>query len=304
MTALPQQKRGGAAVTLALLTQTTLAVGTYLVGKDVMQKLDPLTVICARITLSAVVLGLLVVALGRPYLPPRSLVPKLILFGFLSGPINQGAFLYGLSRTHPAHASLLYALTPAGVYLGGLLLGRETLLGRRVVGIVVALGGVAVLLLGKGLAEASGTLSGDAWVLVAVGAWVVVTMEGKELARELGPLKTTSWMLIFAGGQMALVSPWLMNVQALMAAAPSTLLGIAYLVVLSSAASYLLYNFALSRADASAVAVFSNLQPVGTALAAWAIRGEPLTLAMVLGGALVLGGVRLAGQVARPPAGR
>lgn len=285
------------AVTFALLTQTLLAVGTYLIGKEVTQLVDPITVICTRSLLSAVVLGLVILALGRPYLPPRALVPKLVLFGFLAGPVNQGAFLYGLAKTHPAHASLLYALTPAGVYLGGLLLGREKREGRRVLGIAIAFSGVLVLLFGKGLADARGTLAGDAWVLAAVGAWVVVTMEGKQLSQELGPLKSTAWMLVFAGVWVAFVAPFLIDAQSLASAAPLTLAGVGYLVLLSSVASYVLWNFALSRADASAVAVFANLQPVGTAIAAWALRGEPLTLIMVIGGGLVLGGVRLAAQV-------
>lgn len=287
-------------VTLALLTQTLLAVGTYLIGKEVTQRLDAITVICTRSLLSAVFLGLLILAMGRPFLPPRRLIPKLVLFGFLAGPINQGAFLYGLSKTHPAHASLLYALTPAGVYLGGLLLARERRERRRVLGIAIAFSGVLVLLFGKGLAGARGTLEGDAWVLAAVVAWIVVTMEGKQLAAEIGPLKASAWMLVFAGVWVAFVAPLLLDARALAAAEPLTLAGVAYLVLLSSVASYLLWNFALSRADASAVAVFANLQPVGTAVAAWAIRGEPLTWVMVAGGALVLGGVRLASQVARP----
>jgi len=295
----PPLKRTPPAVTAALLTQTALAVGTYLIGKEVTQRLDSITVICTRSLLSAVVLGLLLLVLGPPYAPPRALLPKLVLFGFLAGPVNQGAFLYGLSKTHPAHASLLYALTPAGVYLGGLLLGREKREPRRIAGIVVAFAGVAVLLLGKGLADARGSLAGDAWVLAAVAAWVVVTMEGKELSIALGPLKTSAWMLVFAGGWVALVSPFLLDARALAAADPLTLAGIGYLVLLSSAASYLLWNFALSRADASAVAVFANLQPVGTAVAAWALLSERLTGTMIAGGVLVLGGVRLAAQLSR-----
>lgn len=283
------------AVTVALLLQTAFAVGTYLIGKEVTGRLDPLTVICTRSLLSAVVLGGLIVLLGPPW-PERRLLPKLVLFGFLAGPVNQGAFLYGLSKTHPAHASLLYALTPAGVYLGGLLLRREGFVRKRVLGIAIAFSGVAVLLLGKGLAEARGSLEGDAWVLFAVAAWVVVTMEGKELAVALGPLKTTAWMLVFAGVWVALISPFVLDVAALKAAEPWTIAGLAYLVLLSSVASYVLWNFALSRADASTVAVFANLQPVGTAIAAALFLHQPLTITMAIGGVLVLGGVRLASR--------
>jgi drug/metabolite transporter (DMT)-like permease len=39
--------------------------------------------------------------------------------------------------------------------------------------------------------------------------------------------------------------------------------------------------------------VFSNLQPVATALAAWAVLGDPLRWEIAVGGVLVLAGVRL-----------
>jgi drug/metabolite transporter (DMT)-like permease len=281
------------AVTVALWAQTLLAVGTYLVGKEVTARVDPLTVISTRSVLSGVILAGLLVALGRPLMPQRALWPKLIVFGFLAGPINQGAFLYGLSKTHASHASLLYALTPAGVYLGGLLLGRERVARRRVVGIAVAFAGVTVLLLGKGLAEAAGSLVGDAWVLCAVVAWVVVTIEGRKLALEMGPLKASAWMLVVAAVFMLFAAPFVLEVDALRAAEPLTLAGVAYLILFSSVGSYLLWNFALSRAEASAVAVFTNLQPVGTAVAAVVLLHEPITAAMIAGGVLVLGGVRL-----------
>jgi drug/metabolite transporter (DMT)-like permease len=64
--------------------------------------------------------------------------------------------------------------------------------------------------------------------------------------------------------------------------------------------AYFLWYFALGRAPASRVAVFNNLQPVMTALAAWAILGDPLTWEIGVGGALVLLGVRAA-QRARAP---
>jgi drug/metabolite transporter (DMT)-like permease len=279
-------------VTAALLAQTFIAIGTYLLGKEITSRLDPVTVICARSIGSALVLLLLIAVLGPPYLPPRSLWLKLAVFGLLAGPVNQGLFLFGLSKTSAAHAALLYALTPAGVYLSGLFLKRERVAARRIVGIVIAFAGVLVLLLEKGLAEARDSLEGDLWVFMAVIAWVAVTVEGRSLTSDMGPLKTTSWMLVFAGGWALLAAPWMLDAGALLAAGPWVKAGVAYLIVLSSAAAYVLWYYALSRAEASAVAVFSNLQPVGTALGAAAFLHEPLTVAMGVGGALVLVGVR------------
>ncbi len=283
---------------LAISTQTLIAVGTYLIGKQVTSRLDPITVVCARSLGSAVVLLLLIPLLGRPFLPPRAMWPRLVFFGLLAGPINQGAFLYGLAQTNAAHASLLYALTPAGVYAGGLLLGRERVRSFRIGGILIAFSGVAVLLLEKGLADARGSLIGDLWVAVAVVAWIIVTLEGKGLSAAMGPMKTTSWMLVLSGVWVLPASFFVMDVHALAAASPFVLGGVAYLICLSSAGAYLLWYFALSRAPASSVAVFSNLQPIGTALGAATFLHEPLTVAMAVGGALVLTGVRLVSRSA------
>ncbi|HEX7621960.1 MAG TPA: DMT family transporter, partial [Anaeromyxobacteraceae bacterium] len=48
------------------------------------------------------------------------------------------------------------------------------------------------------------------------------------------------------------------------------------------------------RTEASRVALWSNLQPVLTALFAWSLYGEQLTPPFVAGGTLVLAGVFLA----------
>ena len=74
---------------------------------------------------------------------------------------------------------------------------------------------------------------------------------------------------------------------------------IAYLALLTSVVSYLLWYWALGRTDASKVAVFSNLQPVATAVAAWLVLGEHIGWEVAVGGALVLAGVASTGP-ARP----
>ncbi len=79
---------------------------------------------------------------------------------------------------------------------------------------------------------------------------------------------------------------------------------LAYLGLGSSVLAYLIWFAALGRTDASKVAVFSNLQPVATALAARVALGEAIGWEVVVGGALVLLGVRLTqapGQKGLPP---
>ena len=66
---------------------------------------------------------------------------------------------------------------------------------------------------------------------------------------------------------------------------------------MSSAGAYLLWNFALSRADASAVAVFANLAAGGHRAGGVVAARREADRTDIVGGALVLGGVRLASRV-------
>ena len=144
------------------------------------------------------------------------------------------------------------------------------------------------------MSAAASPAVGDLFILLAVGAWVIYTADGKGLVGEFGWFRATAWT-VSAGSLMTLpLAPWLANFAALRAAPLSTWACIGYLGVLSSVGAYFLWYFALGRAPASRVAVFNNLQPVMTALAAWALLGDALTWEIGAGGALVLLGVGVA----------
>ena len=141
----------GAGVVTALLIQTVISGGTYLVAKRALAEVPVSTLVLWRFLLSGAVFALLVGLLPGPALPPRRAVPATFLLGFLAGPLNQGLFFAGLQKSTAAHAALLYALTPIGVYVYSLLRGREAPSARAGLGLVLALAGALVLLLAHGL---------------------------------------------------------------------------------------------------------------------------------------------------------
>ena len=153
--------------------------------------------------------------------------------------------------------------------------------------------GVAVLLLGRGLAQAWGPLVGDLFILAAVACWVLYTAEGKRLIAEHGALRASAWTMLAAALLSAPFAPVFVSTDRLFAADAVTVFTLLYLGVLTSVVAYILWYFALSRLDASRVAVFSNLQPPATAVAAWLVLGEPITWEIVVGGVLVIAGVRI-----------
>ncbi len=281
-------------VLAAILGQTLISAGTHLAAKQATASFTPGLLVTLRLVAAALVFAAILAALPGRRLPPRHTWPWLVGFGFIAGPLNQGLFMYGLQSSKATHGALLYALTPIGVYLLAVARGREVPRARRLWGIGLAFSGVVVLLLGRGLREALGPLLGDLFILGAVASWVVWTTESKPFATEHGGLRTAAWSLLVAGLWTLPAAPFTVTAEALAAVTPVGWACLVYLVLMTSVLSYALWNYALARVEPSRVAIFTNLQPVATALAAWALLGEPLTWESAAGGALVLLGVRVA----------
>jgi len=277
----------------AVVAQALISSLTYLVARRALADIAPQPLLALRFALAGAVFVAILCAGGRASIPPRALWPRLVLMGFLVGPLNQGFFFTGLALSTPAHASLLYALTPTFVYLLSLWRGRERLSATAVAGLTAALLGVVVLLLGRGLSAATGPLWGDLLILVAVLAWVAYTDQGKQLIPAHGSTRMTAWTMVMGALWVLPLFPLTVRAEALAHASAATWACLGYLGVVTSVISYLLWYFALSRLDASKVAVFSNLQPVFTAVAALVLLDEPIHWELVVGGALVLAGVRL-----------
>jgi len=86
---------------------------------------------------------------------------------------------------------------------------------------------------------------------------------------------------------------WRSDLSAFARLSPAGWGSVAYLVLVTSIVAYLIYYWAMKQADASRVAIYSNLQPVFTAALAWLLHGEPITPPFLVGGAMVLVGVVL-----------
>jgi drug/metabolite transporter (DMT)-like permease len=289
---MASESRMGPLVYGALMVQTAVSAGTYLAAKHALSTLNWQTLVTVRNVGASLLLVLMLALLPGPALPPRRHVGRVVLLGLLAIPINQGLFISGLARTSPVHAALLYTLTPAFVLTVGLFLGREQASLRKVTGLLLAMLGAMVVVLGRAVrGGATDPLRGDLMILVAVVAWALYTVLGRDLVREAGPLKSTAWALI-AGTVMLLpfgLGPVRTTSWSVVPA--SVFEAMAFLIVLTSVVSYLCWSYALAHAEPSRVAVFTNLQPVLTALLAWFVTGERLGPTLVVGGLLVLAGV-------------
>jgi drug/metabolite transporter (DMT)-like permease len=288
-------------IDLAMLLHSALSAGTYLFAKRALLELSPFEVALARFTMAGAVYSALL--LLRPKRVSRADLVKLTVLGFVAIPLNQGLFLYGLSLTTPGHAALLYAMTPVFVFVLALLRREERSSAWKTAGIATAFAGAVVVLVGRGQlagqVDESRAMLGDLLVLLAVISWAVYAVWGKPYAERYGVVTTTGITIVTGSLLYLPIGIFFSRAEDFRALSRVGWGSIAYLVVLTSVVSYLLYYWALAREDASRVAIWSNTQPVLTALLAWMVYGDRLTPSFVVGGLLVIAGVAMTQQ--RPP---
>lgn len=213
--------------------------------------------------------------------------------GFLAIPMNQGFFLFGLQWTTTGHSALLYCLTPLLVMvMAARQLGEPITVGRTV-GILVAFGGVLLVLFERGLTFAPGQLRGDVLVFIAVVAWAYFTVLGKPLIRKYGAVVVTARAMTY--GTLLFVPVGLVAVSNFSPStvSPQAWAGLLYCAIVTSVIAYTLWFWALHYIDAARVAVFNNIQPVVAAFVGWCLLDEAITPAFIVGGLLVVAGVLL-----------
>lgn len=278
-----------------MFVHSALSAGTYIAGKRALAEVSPVELALVRFALASVAHAFVLLKL-RPSFARRDLA-GLAGLGVLAVAVNQVLFLAGLALSTPGHAALLYAMTPVFVLLLAWIRGRERATAQKVAGIAIAFAGTAVVLAGRGvlgLEGARSVLLGDVLLLLAVIAWTFYAVGGKAYAARYGGLATGSVTLVAGTVLSAPLGLAFVHLDRLARLSPLGAASLAYLVVVTSIVAWLIYYWALGQADASRVAIWSNLQPVLTALLAWAMYGEALSAPFVGGGAMVVAGVIIA----------
>ncbi len=279
---------------LALTAQTLIAAGTFLVAKDATALFTPLQLVWFRLMLSAVLMASahLLVRRGRPW-PKAGDRRRLALVGILGVSLNQVLFLFGIRLSTPLHAALLYAFTPVLVLAAAALWLNERASVGKLFGVALAVGGVVLVLLAKGLTLSSGPLAGDLLILCAVVAWAGYTLAGKDVLRRVDPFTAITWAMVVGALTVLPAAPWVWRGFHPTAPGLRGWLEVLYLSAMTSGLAFTFWYYALRRLEPSQVAVFTNLQPPATALLAWLVFGLVPGAQVVAGGLLVLTGVTL-----------
>jgi len=288
-----------------MLLVTTLIWGsTYVVTKEVVETLPPLTLAFARVAIAAIVLLPFAIIRRRRREAALALPWRVVAsLGFVGVALYYALFNVALAHTSASQGALVQSCIPAITALVALSWLRERATGRRWWGIALSVLGVAVVFAGApGGTQGSASL-GNALMFASVICWGVYTSLAKRAANmdavavTFGATAAAALMLAPAA---AFELAWA-GVPRLDAAA---WMGVLYLGAGASGLAYLLYNAALRYMDAGQAGVYMNLVPVIGVVSGVVALGEPLSRRALFGGALVLTGVWVTSTSRRPGGSR
>jgi drug/metabolite transporter (DMT)-like permease len=227
------------------------------------------------------------------------------------GRAAAGAVVYGLLGFGGAYAFLYYALVglaagtvavimaavPLFTLIMAILMGQERLTARGIIGGSLAVAGIAVLSLG--------TLGSDlnpiyliAAVLGAVAA-AASTVAAKSLPNvhplNMNAIGMVSGALLLITGSLVLGERWVLPTES------NTWLALSWLVIFGSIGLFQLFLYVVRRWTASATVYALTGMPVVAIVLGAVMLGQPVTPAVVVGGAMVIVAVYVGAIARRQP---
>jgi drug/metabolite transporter (DMT)-like permease len=240
-----------------------------------------LTIVGFRVLLSAVSVAAIVVAMRRLDLLRPPPWPVMALGALLA--VHWGLYFLAIKHTSVASAVLITYAGPIMIALLAPLLIRERVPPASIAALAVSAAGIALISLAGGDGEAAVRPVGVALAVGAAVSMAVLVVLLKRYAAVADPLTVVVYL---DGTATVLLWPALVFPDYALSAQ-----SIAYLLVLGvllTGLSGFLYVLALRVVPATTVGILSYMEPVSAAVLAALLLGEPLTAAVIAGGAAIV----------------
>jgi drug/metabolite transporter (DMT)-like permease len=202
--------------------------------------------------------------------------------------LQAGCYFAALERIDASLLSLLLYTFPAIVAAAAVALGRERLDGRRLASLVLASGGLALVVAGAG----AGALD-PLGVALGLGAAVVYStyiLVSDGIVGRMRPQVLSALVCTGAAASLTVGSALLGQLRP----GDLTVAGwgwLACLAVVSTVAAISLFFAGLERVGPTTASILATVEPLVTVLLAFLVFGETLGVVQVAGGGLVLAAV-------------
>lgn len=294
--------------------------------------ISPYALNAIRLVISAIVLqGFAWHEYRKGVRPARNLSwRRVAIYAFVVSVAYQFLFLLAVSKTTSANVALIMATVPMWTALGARFFLKEILPPLAWIGLMTAFAGTMIVTVQRAppnvaRPDAATTMNaapaaaasesaqpvavtdpdtrfmGNMLALIAALAWAGGTVFSRPLLTTISPTQLAAcsatiglpFHILIAGPTLGASLP-LLNQLPLQ-------LCILYSGILSTGLALAMWSYGVKHAGAAQAAMFQNLSPVIAILAAWLWRGETVSIAQTVGGAMIIGGLIIMRQSRRSP---
>jgi len=269
---------------------------SFIATKVALKDISPITIVWMRFAMGVIILGLAVVLRKQFSLPNKNEWGYFSLLGFLGITFHQWLQSNGLKTSEAGTTAWIVATTPVFMALLGWLILKEPLNSIKTFGIVLAFVGVLLVVSDGNLASISiGKFGapGDILILISSVNWAIFSALSRRGLKTYSAslmifyVMLLGWLfssVLFVGGGNYI------EVEAL---SVNGWLGVTFLGVFCSGLAYIAWYDALQALSTVETGVFLYIEPLIAMVVAFFILGEPITVASLIGGGVILFGVWL-----------
>lgn len=285
---------------LAACLSTALGGSAFVAMRFLVTETDPVTVAFLRNVIAAIILTAVALVIIRRWPSPR----ELLIMGFMGAiffGVLQFIFANALTYTTSSRGALAYMTSPFLTLLIAAVFRIERPTGQKLIGIVLATLGVVVAL-GQGDGAPPDAWIGDGLILIGALITAVYGVWSNRWLRRHPPL-----VAVVSG---VVPGSAFLYVIALATDAPAFTpelsragwMAVAYLGVGAAAISYTLWLWALRHTTPTLVAVALPMNPLMALIWGALLLDEQITLAILVGFALVIAGIAVTNWPRKKPA--
>ena len=301
-TAVTASDRANASAAFIAVHLAGCAIGwgsAFLFMKLIHGELSPVVIAAIRATGAAAALAIAVLAIGQSIIPKGREWRDWLLLGTMNGWGPNILVAFALTRMDSGPAALIQAFTPLlTAILAQAFLPAERVTGFRAIGILVGLGGMALLVGPKAL-EGGATLEGVLAMLLLTFGYAAGNIYARTIP-DPEPIRLALGQQSVSG-IAALLLAWATVGFAGFDGAARHAGALIALAVFATAMPIFLFMRLITRAGSAPASMTGYLIPTVAVIIGVVVLGEPIVPRQILGGVIVLVGVAIVSGALRMP---
>ncbi len=279
----------GVKVIILLLFTYALWGGNTVTIKLSLQGFSPLMVVALRSVVSSILLAFWGWSHSLTFRASGRELHYLLIYSLVSG-LALMAFIVGVKYTTASRASIFINSYPLfTVFISHYFLAGHKLTWQKVAGSLVAFTGLAVAFIGRGKAG-GGFAAGDLIVTLSAICLAIRIVVAKKMIVNVPATKFLMWSSVISIPFM-LAASFVLEDQPIAAWSGLALVGIMYQGIILGFFCFLVQASLLKYYSANTMASFTFLIPIYGVFYSIMLLGDPLTISLIIGTAMVATGI-------------